>query len=250
MNNKKYREEEIEIDVKALLFALRKKLGVIVLAGIIGFAVMFGYTRFFVTPLYNASTMMYVLPNESNGSTLTDMQVGESLTNDYASMIRSRTFIEAVIENLNLDIDYTKLSQYISVSSPSDSRILQVVVKYPDAREAMEIANEIASVAEEKLAEITSVKALTVYEKAVEPVVPSSPNLKKNCVVGALAGFVIALIIVAAMFIMDDTIKTEDDIEKYLGTTTLAVIPYLDNRYKQKKSRKKEVTRQRKERRR
>ena len=240
MDNKNYDEEEIEIDLGALLFALRKKPWVVLLAGILGLVVMFAYTRFLVTPLYSATTMMYVLPTENNNngysSTLSDMQVGQQLTSDYASMIMSRSFMEDVIDNLKLDLDYTDLLGLVDVSSPSNSRILQVSVLDPDPEEAMNIANEVANVAEKKLAEITSMQATKIYEKAALPTVPSSPNLKKNCIIGGMAAAFLALVIIAVLFLMDDTIKSEEDIEKYLRTTTLAVIPYVDGKHRKKKS--------------
>lgn len=161
MEKKNYNQEndEMEIDLLALLLAMKKKLGIILLAGIIGFGVMFLYTRYLVTPLYSATAMMYVLPDNSSNnynSTLSDMQVGQQLTKDYASMITSRTFAEEVIKKLNLDTDYKTLLEYVTVNNPSDSRILQVTVSHPDPKTAMDIANEVAEVAEDKLADITS----------------------------------------------------------------------------------------------
>ena len=250
MEKKNYNQEndEMEIDLLALLLAMKKKLGIILLAGIIGFGVMFLYTRYLVTPLYSATAMMYVLPdNSSNGynSTLSDMQVGQQLTNDYASMIKSRTFMEEVIKKLKLDMDYKELLEYVSVSSPSDSRILQITVNNPDPKTAMDIANEVAEVAEDKLADITSMQATKIYEWAEMPTEPSSPSFKKNCALGALAGIVLAMAVIAFIFIMDDTIKTEEDVEKYLNMTTLAVIPYSSKKSKRnskKKSKKKKQT--------
>ena len=255
MEKKNYNQENdvMEIDLLALLLAMKKKLGIILLAGIIGFGVMFLYTRYLVTPLYSATAMMYVLPDNSSNnynSTLSDMQVGQQLTKDYASMIKSRTFVEEVIKKLNLDTDYKTLLEYVTVNNPSDSRILQVTVSHPDPKTAMDIANEVAEVAEDKLADITSMQATKIYEWAEMPTEPSSPSFKKNCALGAMAGIVLAMAVIAFIFIMDDTIKTEEDIEKYLNMTTLAVIPYSSKKSKRnnkKKSKKKQTAKRRKE---
>ena len=229
MEKKRNDNEEMEIDLLELLMVMKKHLSAILLAGIVGLVIMFAYTSFLVTPLYSASSMMYVMPDNSNSMnsyTLNDMQVGQQLTSDYSSMIKSRSFMEDVIKKLNLTIDYQQLLGKVEVTNPTSSRILQVTVNDPNPQTAADIANEMASVAESKLKEITGMQAIKIYEEAAVPDRPSSPNMKKNCALGLLAGFVLAMAVITILYLLDDTIKTEDDIEKYLGMTTLAVLPY------------------------
>lgn len=257
MEKKRNDNEEMEIDLLELLMVMKKHLSAILLAGIVGLVIMFAYTSFLVTPLYSASSMMYVMPDNSNSnsSTLSDMQVGQQLTSDYSSMIESRSFMEDVIKKLNLTIDYQKLLEKVEVTNPTSSRILQVTVNDPNPQTAADIANEVASVAESKLKEITGMQAIKIYEEAAVPDRPSSPSLKKNCALGLLAGIVLAMAVITVLYLMDDTIKTEDDIEKYLGMTTLAVLPYNGKKQqrqakKQKKQRAKQgkqTSRKRKE---
>lgn len=239
MEKKRNDNEEMEIDLLELLMVMKKHLAAILLAGIVGLVIMFAYTSFLVTPLYSASSMMYVMPDNSNSnsSTLSDMQVGQQLTSDYSSMIKSRSFMEDVIKKLNLTIDYQQLLEKVEVTNPTSSRILQVMVNDPNPQTAADIANEVASVAESKLKEITGMQAIKIYEEAAVPEKPSSPSLKKNCALGLLAGIVLAMAVITVLYLMDDTIKTEDDIEKYLGMTTLAVLPY--NGKKQQRQAKK-----------
>ena len=255
MEKKRNDNEEMEIDLLELLMVMKKHLAAILLAGIVGLVIMFACTTILMTPLYSASSMMYVMPDNSNSnsSTLSDMQVGQQLTSDYSSMIESRSFMEDVIKKLNLTIDYQQLLEKVEVTNPTSSRILQVTVNDPNPKTAADIANEVASVAESKLKEITGMQAIKIYEEAAVPEKPSSPSLKKNCALGLLAGIVLAVITV--LYLMDDTIKTEDDIEKYLGMTTLAVLPYNGKKQqrqakKQKKQRAKQgkqTSRKRKE---
>ncbi|MCB6492518.1 polysaccharide export protein [Coprococcus catus] len=240
MEKKRNDNEEMEIDLLELLMVMKKHLSAILMAGIVGLVIMFAYTSFLVTPLYSASSMMYVMPDNSNNmnsSTLSDMQVGQQLTSDYSSMIKSRSFMEDVIKKLNLTIDYQQLLEKVEVTNPTSSRILQVTVNDPNPQTAADIANEVASVAESKLKEITGMQAIKIYEEAAVPEKPSSPSLKKNCALGLLAGIVLAMAVITVLYLMDDTIKTEDDIEKYLGMTTLAVLPY--NGKKQQRQAKK-----------
>ena len=258
MEKKRNDNEEMEIDLLELLMVMKKHLSAILLAGIVGLVIMFAYTSFLVTPLYSASSMMYVMPDNSNSMnsyTLNDMQVGQQLTSDYSSMIKSRSFMEDVIKKLNLTIDYQQLLGKVEVTNPTSSRILQVTVNDPNPQTAADIANEMASVAESKLKEITGMQAIKIYEEAAVPDRPSSPNMKKNCALGLLAGFVLAMAVITILYLLDDTIKTEDDIEKYLGMTTLAVLPYNGRKQqrqaqkhkKQKAKQEKQTSRKRKE---
>mgnify|MGYP000681513699 FL=1 len=250
MEKKRNDNEEMEIDLLELLMVMKKHLSAILLAGIVGLVIMFAYTSFLVTPLYSASSMMYVMPDNSNSmnsSTLSDMQVGQQLTSDYSSMIKSRSFMEDVIKKLNLTIDYQQLLGKVEVTNPTSSRILQVTVNDPNPQTAADIANEMASVAESKLKEITGMQAIKIYEEAAVPDRPSSPSLKKNCALGLLAGLVLAMAVVTILYLLDDTIKTEDDIEKYLGMTTLAVLPY-NGRKQQRQAQKHKKQRAKQER--
>ena len=258
MEKKRNDNEEMEIDLLELLMVMKKHLSAILLAGIVGLVIMFAYTSFLVTPLYSASSMMYVMPDNSNSMnsyTLNDMQVGQQLTSDYSSMIKSRSFMEDVIKKLNLTIDYQQLLEKVEVTNPTSSRILQVTVNDPNPQTAADIANEMASVAESKLKEITGMQAIKIYEEAAVPDRPSSPNMKKNCALGLLAGFVLAMAVITILYLLDDTIKTEDDIEKYLGMTTLAVLPYNGRKQqrqaqkhkKQRAKQEKQTSRKRKE---
>ena len=250
MEKKRNDNEEMEIDLLELLMVMKKHLSAILLAGIVGLVIMFAYTSFLVTPLYSASSMMYVMPDNSNSmnsSTLSDMQVGQQLTSDYSSMIKSRSFMEDVIKKLNLTIDYQQLLGKVEVTNPTSSRILQVTVNDPNPQTAADIANEMASVAESKLKEITGMQAIKIYEEAAVPEKPSSPSLKKNCALGLLAGIVLAMAVITVLYLMDDTIKTEDDIEKYLGMTTLAVLPY-NGRKQQRQAQKHKKQRAKQER--
>lgn len=250
MEKKRNDNEEMEIDLLELLMVMKKHLSAILLAGIVGLVIMFAYTSFLVTPLYSASSMMYVMPDNSNSmnsSTLSDMQVGQQLTSDYSSMIKSRSFMEDVIKKLNLTIDYQQLLGKVEVTNPTSSRILQVTVNDPNPQTAADIANEMASVAESKLKEITGMQAIKIYEEAAVPDRPSSPSLKKNCALGLLAGLVLAMAVITIFYLLDDTIKTEDDIEKYLGMTTLAVLPY-NGRKQQRQAQKHKKQRAKQER--
>ncbi len=122
-------------------------------------------------------------------------------------------------------MSYSALNGVVTIENPSGTRILTITVKNPVPETAQKLADEVAEVSAEMVADIMGTKNPNIYEKAVKPTAPVSPSLKKNCVLGGIAGVVIACGIIIVMYLMNDSIKSEDDIEKYLGMTTLGVIP-------------------------
>lgn len=218
--------DEIEIDLMEILFIIRSKIIIILLTGAI-FGIAAGlFTHYFVTPKYSSTSGIYVLTNESSLS-IADLQIGNSLTSDYIQMIQSRTVIENVISDLNLEdtLDYEKLLSCISVNNPTDTRILNLTVTYDDPRMAKEIVDKLAEVCIERISFIMDTKAPNVFEKGCVDTVPVSPHIKKNIIIAAFAGMLLASLIVILIHIMDDTIHSSEDIEKYLKLNTLAAIP-------------------------
>ena len=214
-----------EIDLLALLFALKKKLWLIISAFIVGAAAMALYTVFLVTPMYSTSSMLYLLVNRNEIISAADLQFGAQLTDDYVILIKSRAILEEVIENLGLDMSYDQLKNSISFENPSNSRVLYIKVTHPVPQTAQNLANEIAHVSCKRMAEIMHTEEPSVAEEAVLPTSPISPDIKRNCAKGGLVCAALVIAVLTLLFLLDDTIKTPDDIEKYLGISTLAVIP-------------------------
>lgn len=125
--------DEIEIDLKEIFGLILSKIWIIILAGITAGLVFIVVTMLFITPQYESTTKMYVLSKQDN-STLTnaDMQTSLSLTKDYADMITSRTVMEGVIAQLNLDMTVKKLLSKVSVGTGTDTRILSITVRDED----------------------------------------------------------------------------------------------------------------------
>ena len=111
------------------------------------------------------------------------------------------------------------------MSNPADTRILQIDVSNPDPQLAADISNALADATADAVADIMSTDRPSIVEEAVVPEAPSSPSLMKNAMLGAMAGLFLAMAIVILRFLMDDTIKTEDDVAKYLNLNTLAALP-------------------------
>ena len=131
---KRYENEEMEIDLLELFYVLRSKILAILMCGIIFGGLAFGYAKYLVTPQYTSSSMMLVLTKETTLSSLADLQIGSQLTKDYSLLITSRPVLTEVVDNLDLDMDYKALKNCITVTNQDDTRILQIAVQYPDAK--------------------------------------------------------------------------------------------------------------------
>lgn len=135
---------------------------------------------------------------------------------------------------------YKALKSCITLDNPTDTRILNVSVTYPDAEKAKAIVDELANVASSYIGDKMEVIPPKIIEDGEIPTVQTSPSMSKNTMLGLLAGLILSAGIVVVITIMNDSIKTEDDIEKYLGISTLAVVPdRKDYIGKKKKSKKK-----------
>lgn len=234
MNNRQ-ENDEATIDLLELFYVLKKKILIILGAFVAGIIIMAVYTMFFVTPLYSATSKMYVLSTSTTISSLADLQFGSQLTADYSELIKSHAILDEVIESADTNITYNQLYNALSVSNPSETRILAITVTDAVPETAQKLADSIAEIASKKVADIMGTEAPNVYEKAQKPKAPISPSLKKNCLLGGLLGLVLACGIIVVMYLMNDTIKSEEDIEKYLGITTLGVIPEKSKKKGKKK---------------
>lgn len=232
MNN----NEEIEIDLGEVFHLLISKLGIIILSGIILGLVSIVGTMLLITPQYESTTKMFVLSKQdSNTLTNQDMQTSTLLTKDYAELIKSRTVTEGVIAQLNLKMRHEDLLKKLTVETPTDTRIISIIVKDPDPYTASEIANAVRDVAAGHIQQVMDIEAVNVVDTANIPSEKSSPSLTKNGLIGGLLGVFLAIAVILVIYITNDTIKTPEDVDRYLGLSVLGNIPLMDTEKKSKK---------------
>lgn len=238
MNSK---NEEIEIDLWEILMLILRHLPMVISATIVGGLIVGLYSVYALTPKYTSTAKMYILTNSSTMLSLSDLQVGSNLANDYEELITSRPVVEQVAKNLDLDISYEGLLGCVSVTKRENTRIIWIQVTYPDPILAKEIANEFTNVSQKRLTQIMQIDEPTIAEEAVEAKRPSSPNYKRNTLLGAVLGMIIAIGFLVIRNILDDTIRSADDVEKFIRLNTLASIPEeggTDNSEKKRRRKK------------
>lgn len=222
---KQVQDNEDVIDLLELAHVLLRKWWVIALCFVIGAASAFGITKFTITPQYTASSMIYILSETTSVTSLADIQIGDSLAQDFMILGKSRPVVERVIRQCDLDASYKEVVESIVFENPTDSHVLKISVTNPDPQLATDMANALAEATKEQIADVMGTDEPNTVEEAIVPAHPSSPNTMKNTVLGALLGFVLACGVLIVLHLMDDTIKDEDDVKKYLQLNTLAALP-------------------------
>ena len=219
------RDEEMEIDLLEVFHVLLHRWYLIILCAIALGAVALGFTKFFITPQYEASSMIYILSKTTSISDALDLQLSKQLAVDFETLAKSRPVVESVIDDLGLDTDYETLVKTINVTNPASTSILKISVQNPDAKLACDISNAMSDATANQIAKVMVTDKPSTVEEAMVPKNPVSPSLQKNTLIAALAGAFLMCAILIFRYLMDDRIKTEEDIIKYLELNALASIP-------------------------
>ena len=243
MGKDNVQNDEVEIDIGHILSILWEKILVIIATGIIVGLAGFLVSKFLITPKYESETKLYVL-NRANDSatTLSDVQLSTQLTKDYQILVTSAPVMNQVIKELGLNMKASELASTISVDTPSDSRVLQITVTSNDPKRAKDIADKVAQVSSKKICDIMKIEQVNVIEEGSLSEEPAVDTVQKWTLIGLALGIVLSCAVIIIRSMLDDTVKTTEDVEKYFDLSTLAVIPISeemdDGLGKNKKSRK------------
>lgn len=226
MNNQE--NQAVEIDVFAMLKTLWKRKFSIVLVALVFAIAAFGYSAFLAKKEYQSTSRIYVVSRQNqdnNALTNSDLQAGSYLVKDYREIILSQNVLTQAIEELKLDMTPAELSKKISVSVPTDTRILSITAKDGDPKEAARIANGLRNVAAEKIISVTKVSDVTTLDEAEVPQTPSSPNIRRNVLLGFIAGAGLMVVLMVVVEVLDDRVKRPEDVEELMGLTLLGIVP-------------------------
>lgn len=223
--------QTVEIDVLSLVKTLWRRKFLIIVTAFAMAIVALGYSTFIIKPNYTSTTRIYVVNRQANeNSTLTnqDLQAGTYLVKDYKEIILSQDVLAKVIDDLKLNVQPSALAKKINVTVPTDTRIVSIAVSDGDAKEAARIANSLRQIAAEKIIAVTKVSDVTTLEEAEVPNSPSSPNIRRNTLIGFLAGGFLISVVILVVEVLDDRVKKPEDVEEALGITLLGVVPNMN----------------------
>lgn len=235
-NNNEY----VTIDVLKIVNGMVKRIWIILIAMVLGGAALFSYATFFVTPLYEASVLMYVNNSQlSVGATAikltsSDISAARGLVETYQVILKARMTLEDVIRIGELDCSYESLKSMIRTETVNETEVFSITVTCDDPHEAEHIANTIARVLPDKISNVVEGSSVRVVDYAVVPSGKVSPSISKYTLIGMLLGMLVSCGIIAVIEIMDDTVRTEDYLLQNFGEVPLlAAIPdMLDTRSK------------------
>lgn len=226
-------QDEIEIDLREIFGVLMSRIWLIILTGVLFAGVTGVFCKFIVTPIYTSTTQLCILSNTTNIASLTDLAIGTQLTQDYIVVTKSRPVVEKVIENLELDMSYEQLLAVTTVENPTDTRILTISVTNPDPTLAKQIVDQYAQISRKRIAELMDINEPGIIEEGHVAEKKTSPTTTKNALIAGILGIFLAAAIVIVRYLMDDTIKSSEDVERYLGLNTLGILPIEENALKE-----------------
>lgn len=229
-NDREYKS----IDVMKIAEGMIRRIWMIILAMVLCGSILFSYAFFMVTPMYEASVLMYVNNSSfSVGATSfsissSEISAAKSLVDTYLVILQTRLTLNEVINRGKLDCTYEKLCKMISAKPVNDTEIFSVTVISDDPQEAEYIANLIAQVLPDKIAGVVEGSSVRIVDYAVIPSEKVSPSLKMYTLVGLLIGLLLSGGIIVVIEIIDDQIHSENYLlEHYSSIPLLTVIPDL-----------------------
>ncbi len=246
MNENVMQSDELEIDLLELLHVLLRKWWLIFIGGLVGAIAMMLVTSHLITPMYESQAMLYILNKTTSVTSFADIQIGSAVSQDFAIIATSKPVIDGAIKELEAEYGKTftrdDIAHMIKVSNIEDTRILCITVTSENPEDACAIANAVAETTAAQMAQIMKSDPPTIVEEAEVEAEPVSPSMLKNIMLGFVGAVFLICAVLVVRYLLDDSIKNEEQISKYLGVSTLATIPYISD-----KDRKKAELKQQKE---
>ena len=223
------KDEYQEIDLVELLRVVLRNWWLILLLMLVASSTSYFVTTRYVTPIYEAKSTLFIgKESESIAGfdlSVSDLQIDDQLVVDYRELIKTRLITEEVIEDLALLASPSDLIRNLGISTISDSRFMHITYQDPIPERAVQITNQLSEVLADRAEEIVGVKNVRIVDPAIVPENPISPNVVMNVAIAAVLGIILALFIIFIRMMLDNTIKTEEDIERTVDLPVLGMIP-------------------------
>lgn len=221
---KKGQQEPKTVDLMGMFFRILEKFWVVLVSAVICGTLMGMIAKNSVTT-YSATAKLYIVNKENSGVNIADLQLGTVLTLDYQEVFKTWEVHKMVIEELNLPYSYEQMQSMLSISNPEDTRILYITVSNPDAKMAAAIANSYAEAAKTFITNTMDGVEPSDFSSAMEPSIGYSANTGTSAVIGFVGGGVLAIAILALLFVLDNRPRSPEAIRQHGGIPTLSVFP-------------------------
>lgn len=235
-------DEEMSVDIVELLFHILSKIKYVILAALLGAILAGCYVFLIKTPVYQATSKLYIINQDGLSLEMADLNIGSALTMDYQEVFKTWEVHEMVRGMLQLDYGYTEMQKMLTVSNPSDTRLLYITVKSENPQLATDMANAYATAAKTFIYQTMDTAEPNEFSIALVPSTATGMSKSYYVIIGCVLGAALSVVVLVLMFLLDDRPHTPDDITKAAGVPTLAVMPreqtISNSRRKVKKHRK------------
>lgn len=219
--------DESIIDLRELSAKICAHIKLILCIAVLGATLMAAYTKFLATPIYEATSKLYVVNSNDSAINLSDLEIGSYLAIDYIEVFNTWEVHEMVIKDLSLPYNYTQMQNMLTVTNPTGTRIIYISVRGPSATETAAIANDYAKVAIRYIADTMATDEPNIMSVALVPTNQVSPSIARNIIIGFIGGMLVTMIAITIRFLLEDKIKSAEEVYKYAGLPVLAVIPKI-----------------------
>lgn len=234
----------IEIDVKRIFDAIRRKVILIIAVALASGLVTFLASYIFLTPMYASNAQLFINVNMSSSNGIYEFEQSSGLMLNCVELIKSKPILDQVIQQLRLPIEYKELIKNIKIENTKDTRLLTITVRYEDPSMAQKIAGTLISICCDRISEIMNISRPEIVQEATYDDDKISPDIVKNTLVLMVIGLIGSLGIVVLTSVMNNRIISSEDVKKYLGLNTLITIPDEgeghEERYHYREDKKKE----------
>lgn len=217
-----------DIDIKRILEIIFSKKILIILILLLSITLGYVYSYYYKKPEYKSSVTILLVADENRVDkelTQTDLSINSSLISTYSSIAKSTNVIQKTIENLGLNISASKLQKSIEATQIEKTQFLKITVKNENPEVAKNIANELAKVFTEQIKEIYNLENISIVDEAEVENQPCNINHIKDIIIFTFAGMIVSAILVMLIYIFDDTIKDEKDIERNIKLKNIGTLP-------------------------
>ncbi|MCX7884258.1 MAG: Wzz/FepE/Etk N-terminal domain-containing protein [Caloramator sp.] len=220
-------EGESTLDLREIFAIIKKRKWIIILITL-SLTIISGVLSFYVlSPIYEASVSVLIgkMPDNQQQIEYNDVMMYQKLLKTYSEIAKSRLVAENTIRELNKDITYEEFSKIVTVTPQVDTQIMMLKVKSKNPKDAMDTVNVFSENFIREAMRLYPTGNVQIIDNAAMPNRPVKPNKKLNVAIAFVLGLIISLGIVFLIEYMDNTIKTEEDVEKYLDIPIIGIIP-------------------------
>lgn len=215
------------IDIKEMLDYFKNKILIIILVMILTGLIGCVYGLFIQVPTYQSSTKIILISNTQGTMSNSDVSLSQNLVSTYSEIVKSKRVLNQVISNLGLDYEYSKLSNKVSVSTGTNSQIIEITVTDNDKVIAKDIANDIAEVFVKEIPELYNISNVNILDTAEEATKPSNMSFFKQSALFLAVGAVLGVGIVFLFYYFDRSVKTKEQIEGKIGLPVIGTVQEL-----------------------